>query len=109
MKHTRRSWAIEHHKEDEPGSWLILNELRIVDELSDNRDTVATVAMTGDETFDAEATLPNARLIAAAPELMDACRKLARLGDWTGPVPKGFNEAWRAALHAIAKAKGEPS
>lgn len=47
----------------------------------------------------------NGRLIAAAPELLEACRKLARLGDWTGPAPKGFTPAWEAAMHAIAKTR----
>lgn len=46
----------------------------------------------------------NARLIAAAPELLDACRKMARLGGWTEKAPRGFTDTWESAVSAIAKA-----
>lgn len=43
-------------------------------------------------------------LLAAAPDLLAACRAMARMGDWTGAVPDGFTAAWEASMHAIAKA-----
>jgi hypothetical protein len=52
-------------------------------------------------------TEANTRLIAAAPDLLEACRQLAKLGDWTGPTPAGFTEAWECAVSAIAKATAE--
>jgi hypothetical protein len=46
-------------------------------------------------------------VFAAAPDLLKACRQLAKLGDWTGPTPAGFTEAWESAVSAIAKATAE--
>jgi hypothetical protein len=46
----------------------------------------------------------NARLIAAAPDLLEVCHRVVGMGAWTGPTPPGFNEAWEAAASAIARA-----
>lgn len=44
------------------------------------------------------------RAVNSHAELLEACRKLAKLGDWTGATPPGFTAAWEAAVSAIAKA-----
>ena len=52
----------------------------------------------------------NARLIAAAPELLATCVECARvLGEYTGPSMNGMNAAFENALSAIAKATGGES
>ena len=47
-----------------------------------------------------ESRKANARLIAAAPDLLEACRLMVRMGEWTGPAPEGFTGAWEAAMTA---------
>jgi hypothetical protein len=53
----------------------------------------------------------DARLIAAAPELLDACREFIRFADLPNVVPRGDYiryqvSAYGAAKEAIAKAEG---
>jgi hypothetical protein len=58
---------------------------------------------------DADELEANARLIAAAPELLEALRDLmpefeSRLGDFESPE---WHDCWNKAVAAIAKATGE--
>ena len=56
--------------------------------------------------FSAEETQANARLIAAAPDLLAALEEIYReFGDMGGP--EGWSESVMKARAAIAKAKGE--
>ena len=50
----------------------------------------------------------NARLIAAAPDLLASIEELVRLGASEGSFAKGspMDRAWKSARAAIAKAKG---
>lgn len=50
----------------------------------------------------------DAALIAASPDLLEACTKAAYvLGEWTGPSTPELREAWEVLCTAIAKAKGK--
>lgn len=102
-KQPTRLWIWENDKET-LGQWLIR------DEATDNRDIVATIPRIGDEDYDNSVMLPVARLIAAAPELLEACKTALRLPyPWINTVQKRkeklkYDEFIKAA---IAKATGE--
>ena len=51
-------------------------------------------------------TEANAHLIAAAPELLEACERLVKVMPYIRPIPKGYKEAWANLHNAIARAKG---
>lgn len=51
----------------------------------------------------------NARLIAAAPELLEALRNLVPIGSNDGPLVKVYAREIEAASEAIAKAEVAPS
>ena len=55
-------------------------------------------------TTDSEQVEANARLIAAAPDLLEACEQLLKLVDLLSPVE---GDTHRKAQRAIAKARGE--
>ena len=64
-----------------------------------------------DEYIDGPETEANARLIAAAPELLEELRLMVQqFAQYVPPAPSGGNEAWRInkARAAIAKAEGAP-
>lgn len=58
------------------------------------------VSLKGGEMFPREENAANARLIAAAPDLLEALEKIALEGAW-----KGGQECLRIAAAAIAKAR----
>lgn len=93
--HTEGPWAIidPHAAEPRIGGWLRPNEFGLV----------ATVA---NETDGAAERQANARLIAAAPDLLEACE--AALWELTFDAPDAWeDEATRILRRAIEKAKGE--
>ena len=92
-------------KKHTPGPWGLSDSTPIPEAYTavvstDPECEIAWVMMR--DVDDPEQLEANARLIAAAPMLLEACRKLARLGSWTGITPPGFNAAWEAAITAIA-------
>ncbi|GEM_PF-2342965 len=93
--HTEGPWTIINRDAAEPriGGWLRPNEFGLV----------ATVANETDGTAERQA---NARLIAAAPDLLEACE--AALWDLTFDAPEAWeDEATRILRRAIDGAKGE--
>jgi hypothetical protein len=96
MKHTRHT----------PGPWIAVGFW--VEHPSDKRPDICNCdprSMDQEGRSDAE-ILANARLIAAAPDLLEALR--GALEHW--PVPSSIckdRPAWEAARAAIAKATGE--
>ncbi|HEP9635415.1 TPA: hypothetical protein VDW08_003767 [Pseudomonas aeruginosa] len=85
-KHTPGPWEIERYSD---GLIQIVGDVRIVSDDEENVTTVVEAVSRGDEA--------NARLIAAAPELLDA---LVALVECEQTTP----ELWEAARAAIAKA-----
>lgn len=59
------------------------------------------------EPYTAEENIANARLIAAAPELVEACRMLLRVHYDTGSASLAGLDAVNLAEAAIAKASGK--
>ena len=66
------------------------------------RYSICQAAMYSEETAEA-----NARLIAAAPEMLEACEKIAALADGQGRMNMLEVAGMARAAIAIAKAKGE--
>jgi hypothetical protein len=104
MKHTPGPWAVfPHYCKDDPNSiyaqtWLIgLGQY----------DTIAEVRPGHDE-FDGQNDA-NARLIAAAPELLEALEAIRDWDERCNPAGyAGLPDSTRAAMYAaIAKATGE--
>lgn len=63
-----------------PGPWFAeLVDLIVYDDSEKTGRTVAIVAQREEPTEDSDVTSANARLIAAAPELLEACREAASL------------------------------
>lgn len=91
-----------------PGPWVHVendDEYDVKHGIGSDR-TVATVRTGGDM----QRVEANARLIAAAPELLEALKELVRvavINSGRGRDEEGF-AAFRAARAAIAKAGGEP-
>lgn len=50
--------------------------------------------------------LANAHIIAAAPDLLAACRAVVSAGEW--PAPQLILQMYQMAKDAIAKAEGKP-
>ena len=67
----------------------------------DNRICVMPVEITSKHN-----SLNNARLIAAAPELLEACKALVS-AQHAGPITDEMMMAWKQARAAMAKATGE--
>lgn len=101
-----------------PGPWHLVDQklrpqfdVRIL-EIQDSRfeAVVAWGGFDGVRRSKAE-TKANASLIAAAPELLDACRltalHFARMAASDNFMGDDEHEAWNALTAAIAKAKGE--
>ena len=92
-QHTPGPWTIKFFRSIEPNHALICAE--------DWHDFASVVVrFCGDDTDDATG-LANARLIAAAPDLLAALEELC-----LAPNKHRPDEYWEAARAAIAKAKG---
>ena len=83
-----------------PGSWSVVKGGRYIED--DNGNTVATVWGSTDET-----AATKARLIAAAPDLLDSLAALVELARMRGGKLHEYGAALDAADAAIAKATGE--
>jgi len=76
--------TMETAQEHTPGPWTVENNeetydtWNIVATETDNGDVVAEVPKTGDEDYDSKVSCANARLIAAAPDLLTACRRAVK-------------------------------
>lgn len=92
VKHTPGPWYVAHRG---PENRLICNRDITVAEVLDDCHP------------DADQELANARLIAAAPELLEACQALVRAIDCRRTLDE--IEATRAARKAISKATGNQS
>lgn len=98
-----------------PGPWVTRdeeligpNEAVVVYSENDDGETMCEVC----EVYanpDVGGTLPNVRLITAAPDLLEACEELLRTINMysTDPIPAGvYNRVARVAGDAIRKARG---
>ena len=96
-KHTPGTWFITPDTTNKNGDYAVWTD--------DSPFSIATVHGSGNSQ-----ALANAALIAAAPDLLAACKLAVRFVE---DVCKGHQwphencEAWKAATAAIAKAKGE--
>jgi hypothetical protein len=115
-----------------PGPWVFIGEceplggnssqrgsaFQVWEDMNDRGRIIAEVVSTEDESIGVTEGIANARLIAAAPELLEACRRLLVLHKYLNehqtkgqPAPQaGLNDQAFAAMcsarFAIAKATG---
>lgn len=92
-KYTPGPWEIERYSD---GLIQIVGDVRIVSDDEENVTTVVEAVARGDEA--------NARLIVAAPELLEALQDLDALRGPFPPSDEAVEAAWRKASAAIAKA-----
>jgi len=102
-KHTPGPWTA-HELGYEDGTWIHWS--------IEAHGPIAygSIAHGGDNTNGSENSEANARLIAAAPDLLDACQKMSDLlgiGKDYGRDLAKEHEAWLACKRAIEKAEGE--
>lgn len=85
-----------------PGPWYVDDSAAIVyKDIGDERFQIAECASWSEETH------PNAKLIAASPKLLEACRRMVR---WAEEWKEGRthpHDDWVFAKSAIAEATGE--
>jgi hypothetical protein len=102
--------AEEAESEHTPGNWKFVERgrARVLTDDSDCGHQICSV--TGYARRDESERIANARLLAAAPDLLEAAREAMRtlrvLGDyhgWSEPIEREYN----ALKTAIAKAEGE--
>lgn len=90
-----------------PGPWTI--DLGNVIKASDSRESIAMIRWFIADSFDETEGQANARLIAAAPELLEAGEQVVELIEHliaTGYMPAGDWATLQVMKTAIAKAKG---
>jgi hypothetical protein len=104
-KHTPEPWHYRHDESD-GGTWWIKDQANVPVAITIGKDKLASHG-------------PDARLIAAAPDLLDALTELLEVadlrGDSTLPKPPDDQKLWTArmqtawddARNTISKAKGE--
>jgi len=96
-----------------PGPWAVYDRKTIISESSDSSgDIIAEIWETDDQDWDETVVAANARLIAAAPELLEACRLLMRAepmqqGERNGAIMGRISTAIDAARAALEKATGK--
>lgn len=89
-----------------PGPWRIGGtEKRVI--FADNGDVVARIACYGEQSETPEAEKANARLIAAAPGLLEALKVVTAHLASPPPGNQGWNAALNMAESAIAKAEAQ--
>jgi hypothetical protein len=98
LKHTPKPWHVN-----------VVDETLVVD--SDNRPVATTFQDESDYADECDRRYADACLIAAAPELLDALKKMITWGlepdsDSKSPREGQLVEAWAKARAAIAKAEG---
>ena len=99
MAHTPGQWTWEND-EDWHEQW------KIIATDTDNGDVIAFVPKSGDEEYDDDVTYANARLIAAAPELLATCEAMLQILSYQKPT--GITAAvMLQAQAAIVQAKGQ--
>jgi hypothetical protein len=110
--------TVESKAKHTPGPWELGHELgegfSIVREIAPHSGQLLVVATSGTQKkfmghqIDRETAQANARLIAAAPELLEACKRLL-IAHTANIQAQGYEfDAWsRLAEAAIAKAEGQ--
>lgn len=97
------------NKQHTPGPWNVGDDSPNDYEgpMIDTRDRAVAVITIDHETESTPEDRANARLIAAAPELLAALQRLTRaMDDYDGDIPADINSPHHQALAAIAKATG---
>lgn len=104
------------HTQHTPGPWVVCMEddgdaavtIFAASQLRDGRIAADEwddcIALAGLNHNESEA---NAHLIAAAPELYEACKKLLYWADTIAPTPELANDR-KTAIAVLSKARGEP-
>ena len=105
-KHTPGPWTIRYDREDNEVNGAIIGATITAE------PTRAVACIYGIETNERTARIANARLIASAPELLDALEKSANvIAHCISEMPEAYRKAMRTQLAsartAIAKATGE--
>jgi len=97
------SWCMENDDSGDCDRWLIR------DESTDNYDIVAEVPKTFDEQYDDRVVIPNAQLIASAPDLLEALEAIVRQpqGHTVDDARTDLSACVKIARAAIKKARGE--
>jgi co-chaperonin GroES (HSP10) len=100
MKHTAGLWEVSHagsYRDDEVQASFVIDEYFVRQPESDT--AIASDILNPDTGEPSEA---NARLIAAAPEMLDALERVLQL-----QISESDDEIFAEVRAAIAKAKGE--
>jgi len=94
--HTKGPWEVQEYIDD---SIEIIGDIREINEFSDEYTTIAELKPSGD--------LANARLIAAAPDLLEALEGLLEEAHTASKPLHRYSIYSNKARTAIARAKGE--
>uniref|UniRef100_A0A6M3LWM1 Uncharacterized protein n=1 Tax=viral metagenome TaxID=1070528 RepID=A0A6M3LWM1_9ZZZZ len=96
MKHTKGPWKAGHHHIGD--GWRVFVQHQADD---DQHDAICDI-----ETWQTkEETQANAALMAASPELLEACKEVEALL-WGNPTQEDINKAFYTVREAIAEVEG---
>lgn len=107
VEHTPGPWETQERDDRERGIAVIAVHPWVPSGGTPTRGMVAWVGQGGANFGKPAVQEANARLIAAAPDLLDALRAFCGDHEATGHMCEGLNTAYQHALAVIAKAEGK--